>query len=128
MLRYLLLGILTALVAGGAASWVRSRSKTEHWHSAPTGWNTHTHEPTPFAASDPETVDPETVEPETLEPETLEPETLEPETLEPETLEPETLEPQTVAPAPTEPEVVDVTAADPAADGAENPDRSDLRG
>jgi hypothetical protein len=118
MLRYLLLGILTALVAGGVASWVRSRSKTEHWHSAPTGWNTHTHEPTPFAS----------VEPETLEPETLQTETLQTETLEPETLEPETLEPDTVEPAPTEPEVVDVTAADPAANGAENPDRSDLRG
>jgi hypothetical protein len=53
VLRYLLLGVLTALTAGGLASWIRSRSKTEHWQSAPTGWNAHTHE----ATAAPELVD-----------------------------------------------------------------------
>jgi len=62
VLRYLLLGLLTALTAGGLASWVRSRSKTEHWQSAPTGWNAHTHEATaateaPEVAPAPEVVD-----------------------------------------------------------------------
>jgi hypothetical protein len=59
LLRYLLLGVLTALTAGGVASWIRSRSKTEHWQSAPTGWNSHTQAP----AARPELVDVTATEP-----------------------------------------------------------------